>query len=176
MKITIVYDSVSGNTAQIARAIAVALRDDNRDANTVRLLTVHEAQSADLSDTDLLIVGSPTLGFRPTPAISDYVEGLGAVSAAKAAAAFDTRLDLGAIEPPALRWVVEAGGYAAPRVASVLAGHGFSVIPEAPGFLVTGPEGPLKPNELERAASWGLSLVRSRGADRPLAGRVPPAA
>lgn len=112
MKITIVYDSIFGNTAHVAKVIAVALRG----SNAVRLLTVHEAKSADLADTDLLIVGSPTRGFRPTPTISEYVERLGTVGAGKAAAVFDTRLDLETIEPPLLRWVVVAGGYAATRL------------------------------------------------------------
>lgn len=155
MKVTIVYDSIFGNTAKIAKAIAVALKD----ANIVRLLTVQEAKSADLADADLLIVGSPTRGFRPTPSISEYVEGLGSIGTGKAAAAFDTRMDLETIEPPPLRWVVEAGGYASSRVASLLGRHGFDVKADAPGFLVTGTEGPLKANELERAAEWALTLV-----------------
>ena len=162
MKITIVYDSIFGNTAHVARAIAVALRD----ANAVRLLTVQEARSADLTDTDLLIVGSPTRGFRPTPAISEYVEGLGAIGAGKAAAAFDTRLDLDSVQPPPLRWVIDAGGYAVTRISAALTRHGFSVNPDTAGFLVTGTEGPLKPDELERAAAWGLSLAPNRAANQ----------
>ena len=90
MKITIVYDSIFGNTAQVAKAIAVALRA----FHAVRLFTVQEAGSADLTDKDLLIVGSPTRGFRPTPTISEYVEGLGTIGTGKSAAAFDTRLGL----------------------------------------------------------------------------------
>jgi flavodoxin len=157
MKITIVYDSIFGNTAQVAKAIAVALRV----SHTVRLLTVQDARSADLSDTDLLIVGSPTRGFRPTPMILEYVEGLGTIGIGKSAAAFDTRLDLETIQPPPLRWVVDAGGYAVTRIAASLARCGFSVSLDAPGFLVTGTEGPLKTNELERAAAWGLGLASS---------------
>jgi len=155
MKITIVYDSIFGNTAKIAKSIALALKD----LAAVRLLTVQEAHDANLTDTDLLIVGSPTRGFRPTPAIAEYVEGLGALGTGKSAAVFDTRMDLETIQPPPLRWVVDAGGYAASRVASSLARHGFDVKSDAPGFLVTGTEGPLKEHELERAAAWGLTLV-----------------
>ena len=155
MKIAIVYDSIFTNTAQVARAIALALKD----GNAVRLLTVQEARSADLDDTDLLIVGSPTRGFRPTPMISDYTESLGTMGTGKTAAAFDTRLDLETIEPAPLRWVVDAGGYAATRVAASLARHGFAQGAEPAGFLVTGTEGPLKEGELERAARWGLSLI-----------------
>jgi flavodoxin len=155
MKVTIVYDSIFGNTAKVAKAVAIALKD----LATVRLFTVQEARDANLADTDLLIVGSPTRGFRPTPSISEYVEGLGTIGTGKAAAVFDTRMDLETIQPPPLRWVVDAGGYAATRVASSLSRHGFNVNADAPGFLVTGAEGPLKEHELERAAAWGLALV-----------------
>ena len=160
MKVTIVYDSVFGNTARIAKAIALPLNG----TNIVRLLTVQEAKAADLTDTDLLIVGSPTRGFRPTPSISEYVEGLGTIGSGKAAAVFDTRIDLESIEPPPLRWVVEAGGYASSRIASLLGRHGFEVNPDRPGFLVKGTEGPLKEHELERAAAWGVTLLAGRSA------------
>ena len=155
MNVTVVYDSIFTNTAQVAKAIAAALKD----AHTVHLLTVQEAREADLDETDLLVVGSPTRGFRPTPMISEFVEGLGSAAAGKSAAAFDTRLDLETIEPAPLRWVVDSGGYAATRVAASLVRHGFTQKSEPTGFLVTGTEGPLKQGELERAAKWGLSLV-----------------
>lgn len=155
VNVTIVYDSVFGNTAEIARAVASALEN----AHAVRLMTVQEAREADLADTDLLIVGSPTRGFRPIPSVSEYVEGLGTVGMGKAAAAFDTRIDLDTIQPPPLRWVVDAGGYASTRIASSLARHGFTVNGDAPGFIVSGTEGPLRAHEVERAAEWGRSLV-----------------
>jgi flavodoxin len=155
MRIDVVYDSVFGNTARVAEAVAIALRAEH----SVRLLTVQEARGLDLSNTDLLIVGSPTRGFRPTPSISEYVEGLGTGGAGKMAAAFDTRLDLETIEPPPLRWVVDAGGYAAARMAASLERHGFRLTGGTAGFLVTGTEGPLKAGELERAASWALALT-----------------
>lgn len=153
MKIAIVYDSIFGNTGKVAAAMAEALRP----GNDVVLLTVQDARNADLSTTDLLIVGSPTRGFRPTPMISDYVEGLSA--AGKAAAAFDTRMEAENIHPAPLRWVVEAGGYAATRIAASLKEHGFILRGDGTGFVVTGTEGPLKEHELERAKAWALSLA-----------------
>jgi flavodoxin len=155
MKILIVYDSIFGHTAQIARAIALALKE----ANTVRLFTVQEARGVDLLDTDLLILGSPTRGFRPTPNMAEFAEGLDTVGTGKWAAVFDTRLDLDTIEPAPLRWVVEAGGYAASRLAAQLTRHGFAIRGEVTGFLVSGTEGPLKKGELERAADWAASLI-----------------
>lgn len=155
MSIAIVYDSIFGNTGEVARAIAAALGP----AGDVSLVPVHEAKSLDLSGVELLIVGSPTRGFRPTPAISEFVEGLDSVARGQAAAVFDTRLDLETINPPPLRWVVDAGGYAADRVATMLQRHGFALRGALGGFLVTGTEGPLKAGELERARAWASSLV-----------------
>jgi len=155
MNVTIVYDSIFGNTATIAKAIAAALGD----GNVVRLATVQEARGSGLSDTDLLIVGSPTRGFRPTPQISEFVEGLDRVTPGKLAAAFDTRIDLETVNPPPLRWVVDAGGYAATRVASALQRHGFELKGSVGGFLVSGTEGPLKTGEIERAIEWAKRVA-----------------
>jgi len=66
MNIAIVYDSVFGNTRKVAAAIAARLEA----THNVRLLTVQEAHDLNPSEIDLLIVGSPTRGFRPTPMIS----------------------------------------------------------------------------------------------------------
>jgi flavodoxin len=156
VKIAIVYDSVFGNTRLVAAELASSLKA----TADVHLMTVQDAKGLDLSDTDLLIVGSPTRGFRPTPTMSEYVEGLGSIGRGKAAAAFDTRIDLETVNPPALRWVVDAGGYAAARIASSLERHGFELKGTA-GFLVTGTEGPLRDGELGRAVEWGKTLVGS---------------
>ena len=155
MNILVVYDSIFGNTAQIATAIGEALKESNE----VKLATVQDAKSLDLSAIDLLIVGSPTRGFRPTPQISEYVEGLSKGHAGKAAAAFDTRIELETIHPAPLRWVVDAGGYAADRIAALLERHGFAMTGGRAGFFVGGTEGPLNDGELERAKAWARSLT-----------------
>ena len=154
MNSVIVYDSVFGNTASIAKAIAAALEDKG----AVRLLPVAEAKTLDLSGIDLLIVGSPTRGFRPTPAIDEFIAGLPPGTAIRAAA-FDTRLDAAEIHPAPLRWVVNAGGYAAQRIAHGLRDKGLAVIGTDGDFVVTGTEGPLKAGEIERAADWAKSLT-----------------
>lgn len=158
MNITIVFDSIFGNT----RTIAEAVRDALLPGNSVRLVTVQEAKDLDLGGTDLLVVGSPTRGFRPTPNISSYVEGLDGVAPGKFAAAFDTRLDLDTVKPEPLRWVIDVGGYAAARIAASLERHGFVLKGGAAGFLVGGAEGPLHAGEVERARDWALSLLPPR--------------
>ena len=143
MSIAIVYDSIFGNTAQIAKAIAAALEG----SGPVRLVPVSDARTLDLDGVDLLIVGSPTRGFRPTPAISEFVEGLDVAKVTgKRAAAFDTRIGLDTIHPAPLAWVVDAGGYAAERIAKMLDHKDCVVAAPHAGFIVSGTEGP-KPSE-----------------------------
>lgn len=152
MSSLIVYDSVFGNTASIAKAIAQA----RQASGPARAVSVLEAKDLDLGGIDLLIVGSPTRGFNPTPGMSEFLSSLPEVGP-KRAAAFDTRMAPEDIHPAPLRWVVEAGGYAAQRIARALERKGFSVVGEA-GFCVGGQEGPLKPDEIERASAWAAAL------------------
>ncbi len=159
MNITIVYDSIYGNTAEIAQAIAAELRD----ANNVTSITVQNAKDLNLSGIDLLIVGSPTRGFNATPLISEFVAGLTDVPASIAGAAFDTRLDLDAVHPLPLRWVMEVGGYASARMASAMKNLGMTVRGTPEGFYVMGAEGPLKDGEIQRARAWAADLVRPSG-------------
>jgi flavodoxin len=156
MAIVVVYDSIFGNTAIIAKAIAAAIES----TQPVRLLVAGETKALDVTGIDLLVVGSPTRGFRPTPAIAELVEGLPTIQKDTIrAAAFDTRLDPEEINPAPLRWVVNAGGYAAQRINASLTAKGFTMVEPDAGFLVGGTEGPLKPGELERAAQWARALV-----------------
>ncbi len=148
MRIAIIYDSVYGNTAQIARAIAKGAEQ----AGETLVLAVGEAKGLDTSGFDVLLIGSPTRGFAATPSIAEFVAGLPARGAA--AAAFDTRLDPDSINPAPLRWVVQVGGYAADRIAATLREKGYAVSAPNGDFLVEGTEGPLKTGELERAEAW----------------------
>lgn len=157
MNVTIVYDSIFGNTASIAKAIAGRLEGDNH----TKLATVQEAGELDLSGTDLLIVGSPTRGFQPTPQIQEYLAELANFPGGMAAAVFDTRLDLETVHPAPLRWVIDVGGYAADRMAAALKRRHIELRGASAAFLVTGNEGPLKTGELERAGEWAAELLCS---------------
>lgn len=153
MTTLIVYDSVFGNTGKVAEAIADEVGGD------VRLRSVSAVTPADLDEVTLLVVGSPTRGFRPTPAIQEYIAGLPADRLnGLRVAAFDTRLDLKTIHPAPLRWVVEVGGYAANVLETELAELHCTKAVESAGFLVTDTEGPLGDGEIERARTWAKSL------------------
>jgi flavodoxin I len=150
MKALIVYDSVHGNTEKIARAIAEAITPSNE----VKVLRAGEANASELASINLLIVGSPTHGGRPTPAVQDFLNKVPELSLKGAnVAAFDTRITTK---------LVGVFGYAAGRIARNLKGKGGTPIASPEGFFVKGTKGPLKEGELERAAAWAKGILQSK--------------
>ena len=117
MKALIVYDSVFGNTEQIAQAIGNAL-GSQAEVNTLRVGDVKPEQ---LMGLDVLIVGSPTRGFRPTPAISNLLKSIpkNGLEGVKVAA-FDTRISMNDIDSRILPPLVKVFGYAAKPIADRL--------------------------------------------------------
>ncbi len=156
MKALVIYDSFFGNTEKIARAIGAALDD----AAEVPVLRVSAATAADLAGVEVLFVGSPTRGFKPTPAIMDFLAALpaGALRGVKAAA-FDTRIPLESIKNRVFRWIVKQGGYADKLIAKALADKGATLAIPSGGFIVLESEGPLQEGELERAAAWAHTIL-----------------
>ena len=142
MKVLVVYDSLFGNTAQVARAIGEAV------AGEAEVLSVGEAKPTELRSYDLAVVGSPTQGGRPTEAMRAFLARVPALDGASVAV-FDTRL-------PA-RWV-KVFGYAAGKIAARMKSLGATLVAEPEGFIVEGKKGPLADGELERAAVWAKSL------------------
>jgi flavodoxin I len=158
MKILIIYDSVFGNTEQVARAIGEALRSRG-DTGIVR---INAATPEQLAGLDLLIVGSPTRGFRPTEPIKDFLKNIPANSLRGVkVAAFDTRIAVEDIKQPILRGLVKMGGYAAKPIGNALKKKGGNLVAEGEGFFVKGSEGPLKESELERAAVWAKRIAEA---------------
>jgi len=145
MKALVIYDSTYGNTEKVAQAIGEAIAAEVR--------RVSQVNPADLKAFDLVIIGSPTMGGRPTEAIQGLLKAMGAAVRGINVAAFDTRLTS--------KWV-RIFSYAAPRIADSLKGMGATLLGSPEGFFVLGKEGPLKEGELERAAAWGKEIVQSK--------------
>ncbi len=160
MKALIVYDSFFGNTEQIAQAMGHALGSPE----DVEVLRVSDVKPEQLTGAALLVVGSPTRGFRPTPAISNLLKSIpkNGLKGVKVAA-FDTRFTMDEIESSVfiLRILVKRFGYAAKPIADRLKKKGGELIMPPEGFFVEGTEGPLKEGELERAADWAQRLIIS---------------
>jgi flavodoxin len=156
MKVLIIYDSIFGNTEQIALAIGNVLGSQK----DVEILHVSNVKPQQLTGMKLLIVGSPTRGFRPTPVIKKLlgkipVKGLKGVKVA----AFDTRISVSDIESRTGRFFVNRFGYAAQPISDRLTKKGGELIIAPEGFFVKGTEGPLKEGELERAAEWARQIM-----------------
>ena len=149
MKALIIYDSVFGNTEQIAQAIGNALGSP-KDVETLRVGNVKTEQ---IKELDLLIVGSPTHAGRPTPAIQDFLKNVSEPDVRGVdVAAFDTRISTR---------IVGIFGYASGRIADSLKKNGGTLIAPPEGFFVKGKEGPLKEGELNRATGWAKTIVMS---------------
>jgi flavodoxin len=158
MKILIIYDSVFGNTEQVARAMADALQSMG-DTGIVR---INAATPDQLRGLNLLIVGSPTRGFRPTEPIQDFLRNIPADSLSGVrVAAFDTRIALEDIKPPIFRGLVKMGGFAAKPIGDALKKKGGDLVAQGEGFFVKASEGPLKEGELERAAAWAKQIAKA---------------
>lgn len=162
MKALVVYESLWGNTAAVAAAIAEGLGPE------ARALSTADAVGPALADADLIVAGSPVLAFKipsekireslrvtppGAPAPADLSRPsmsawLGALPAGHGrAAAFDTQ-------------VRGPFGSAAPAMDEALEHAGYQSIAKPVGFIVKGKYGPLRAGELERARAWGEQLGR----------------
>jgi flavodoxin len=161
VKALVVYDSFFGNTEQIAQAIGNVLGPPE----DVGLLRVGELKPEQSTGLELLIVGSPTRGFKPTPAIRDLLKSIprNGLKGVKVAA-FDTRFTEEEIKSSVfiLPILVNIFGYAAKPISDRLEKKGGELIIPPEGFFVDGTEGPLKEGELERATDWARRIIATR--------------
>jgi len=147
MKTLVIYDSSFGNTEKIAKAIGEAIRGD------VRVNHVKDVNLSALEKVDMLFIGSPTQGGKPTRILLEFLKNIPDSSLkGVSAVAFDTRLSA--------KWLGVIG-YAAGKIAKTLSAKGTQLMAEPEGFLVSGKEGPLKEGELNRAGQWARQTVNS---------------
>jgi flavodoxin len=152
MKTIVIFDSIYGNTKAIAESITQGIAGD------IKVLNVKDADISELKNLDLLIVGSPTHGGRPSKDIKAFLDSIprNALKNIRIAA-FDT-----GISPEGkgflMRTIINIFNYAAKPISCSLAKKGGIVIAEPEGFIVEGREGPLKAGELERATRWAREI------------------
>jgi hypothetical protein len=180
MEIAVVFESMYGVTHEVAEAIAEGLAE-GRPAASVRCLRVADAEPSRVAAADLLVVGGPThmrgmssgmtrkmaakmehqkehdggapLGHGLEPGaegegLRNWFHELPKTSRVRHATAFDTRG-----EGPMV-------GGAATGIAHRLERHGYELVADPEGFLVTGDAGLLAPGERDRARAWGADLAR----------------
>jgi flavodoxin len=145
MKTLIFYATRSGNTRQVANAMADALRR----AGPVDVLSVEVGSGAITDDVDLILVGGPTEGHGMTPQVIEFLDALPPLSG-RAMAAFDTRLN----------WPRWASGSAAAGIRARLEASGARrPVPSASFTVSMTPE--VEPGELQRAAAWATDLAKN---------------
>ncbi|MFW5705434.1 MAG: flavodoxin family protein [Bacteroidota bacterium] len=160
MNILVVYDSCFGNTQQIAEAIHIATARVHHSV----LLKVKDVDAGKLKNTDLLIIGSPTRGFRPSEDTTAFLRSIPANGLKQIkTAAFDTRIQLDTIKSSTLRLIVKTGGYAAKSIARQLRKKGGEAVSEPMGFFVSGEQGPLAENETGHAVEWAERVAGNTG-------------
>jgi flavodoxin I len=145
MKALIIYDSLYGNTEQIAKAIGTALGDESK------VVKAAETKAADIAPYSLIFIGSPTQGGRQTPAVRTLLDNITPeMLKDKRFAAFDTR---------AKSFFVKLFGWASNRIEADIKGKGGNVTAQPQGFFVKATKGPLVEGEPERAATWAKSVA-----------------
>jgi hypothetical protein len=178
MAALVVFESMFGNTRQIADAVTEGLSGHL----PVEQVEVGAAPAAIGRDVELLVMGGPTHAFgltRPGTrqsaaqqaedglvstgiGLREWLGTLAKGSSDVAVATFDTR-----ISRPRLP------GSAAAAAEKRLHRLGFRILARAESFFVEGTTGPLAPGERERARRWGEELAVRLGAARPSQRQVP---
>jgi len=159
MRAIVVYESVWGNTAAVAKAIAMGL------GSGAEAYATDAVPTTGLADADLIVAGSPVFAFSlpseamreriletetdgPAPDLShpslrSWLDDL--PSGHGWCAAFETRI-----------WWSPRG--ATGTIEKRLRDHGYERLATAQKFVVRDKYGPLKDGELERARAWGSDL------------------
>jgi flavodoxin len=142
MSTLFVYDSNYGNTRLVAEQIASAL------GTGTAVVYVGGLTPERLIGVELLVVGSPIIGWRPSPRMQAFLDqlGVGMLHGVRAAA-FDTRV----------RLVIH--GDAAGKISHTLEKAGAHIVAKPHGFIVDGREGPLAAGELDKVTEWAGSIV-----------------
>ena len=147
MTTLIIYDSNYGNTKKIAETIAKDLGE-----NQSKVVSITELNNSDLTGIELLIVGSPINGWRPTQKIQKFLNSLKKNQLTGiSAASFDTRID------------IFFHGDAAKKISRQLEEAGAGIIVKPEGFFVKKGEGPLKEGEIDRAKVWAGAIRHAHG-------------
>ncbi len=149
----VIYDSFFGNTEKIAHAIGEALGD----ADVIKLA---DASKEHLEGVKILIIGSPTRIFRPSPATTGFLKSLAPNGlAGVTATAFDTRIPSEKTDSKFLKTLIKLFGYADTKIAKGLKRAGANLAIPSAGFGVSDTEGPLVEGELERARDWAKTIL-----------------
>lgn len=172
MHAVVIFESMFGNTEEIARAVADGLTPDF----DVTLVNVDDAPTSPAEGVDLVVVGGPTHAFglsrsqtRKDAAgrvagnvvsrrtgLREWLDATGPAGANVLAAAFGTRVTKASWAP----------GSAARGAEKRLRRHGYRIAGKTRDFYVEDTLGPLAAGELESAREWAAELASNTAARR----------
>jgi len=166
MKALVVYESMFGNTEEIARAIA----DGLGESVAVQLAEVSNAPVEPSPDVALIVVGGPTHAFSMSRTstrmdainrgategetefgLRDWMASLPSGQHTAKIATFDTKIERMRFAP----------GSAAKGAAKAARRHGYDSAVQAESFYVREVDGPLVEGEVDRARAWARQLAAS---------------
>ncbi|HRW35060.1 MAG TPA: flavodoxin domain-containing protein [Thermotogota bacterium] len=151
MKILIIYDSFFGNTEKIAKQLHEVLLTEG----ATEIKQVDAFTNDDLKGVDLMVLGSPTRAFSPSPKMKTFIQNIPtARGTSQRFAAFDTRMNVNDVNNRFLTFLSKQFGYAVEKMAKKMLKKGYEQAGKGEGFFVKDSEGPLKEGELERAVEW----------------------
>jgi hypothetical protein len=165
VSVLVIYESMFGNTRQIAEAVASGLVEAG--ARGVAPVPVEEAPPELPEDVELLVVGGPTHAFGMTRPRTrqDAAARPGAVSTGRLGIReWLDRLEIFRPGVPAATFDTRIGkprvpGSAAKGAARRLRSRGLELVVPPETFWVRDTEGPLDEGECERARAWGAALA-----------------
>ena len=135
MKTLVVYDSVYGNTKKVAERFAKEFG--------VKAQKVTEVSFGADDQFEVVVIGSPTHGGRPTEVVVQFIDALPLETIKQARViCFDTRMDI-TQQKFGLRLLMKVIGYAAEKMAKQIY-RKSGVKAEVQAFYVEGKEEPVK--------------------------------
>jgi len=162
MKAIVVYESLWGNTAAIARAIADGIGPE------ASALSTSQASGEAMAGVDVIVAGAPVLAFRlpieqmrksigKDPKHSNRPPDLSQPSLRSWLAALPKGSGRSAAFETGFK---RSPGSATGAIAKSLKRAGYQPVAKDERFIVTGTYGPLADGEVERAKAWGAGLAR----------------
>lgn len=139
MKYFVVYDSFFGNTKAVAEEVAKTVGG--------KAMLVSDFSASSLSAGNILVLGSPIRGWRPSENTQAFLSSLkpGDLSGIKVTT-FDTRVKL------------FIHGDAKEKMAKALQAAEAELLLAPEAFYVKDSEGPLFEDELKKAELWGRKI------------------
>mgnify|MGYP001014077262 FL=1 len=148
VKVLLIYDTVSPTkvTEKVAEAVTATMREQGASVDQFFV----ERAKADVGDHDCLVLGAPTMAWRPSERMRRFLAGLGGTDrSGKRAAAFDTQLKS------------FVSGNATKHMEARLVELGFGIVHPALIAYVESEKKRyrLKAGELEKARAWVRELA-----------------